>query len=596
MNNNPLQRRMFAQQLMNRHNMANQPMGILASSPQLMGAVQGLANGGMVKGYNRGGSSYGPFPAPESLETYFDPGQNIYSDGRVVRDGGGGSLLYNLAGKNKREEIDEQEIKAAREYYTKKTYDDAQNLKNQIEPGDRVKSTNEADEFNMTTNKKNTTKEGSFSEDTTGNTTGTGDGLDYKYRPGLSNKEILDDGAVGNVINNENEKGNNKNNNQKDDQKPGKLNSEFKASVDKKLKVYQDMIDNPKSAPKLTIDYVARIKKLETLASKKGEELKISDFDEEARKISGIDETNYDEQKHTAFWMSLIKGGLATAAGESSNALTNIAKGLGFGVNSYAKDTANINEQEREDNKELANIRYKLLTDKRSADLAQRTLELQYNTSLLQIEQNQGQFESTQAFQEERAKVQDAYRGLTFETNLMKTMSDMGFQQKTMELNQSKFEQDKINSENLEVRWNKTMNAKISQGITSEESVKVLTMGDKYATFDKEAFEAGKGGIKLTPLGAEVNYMLASGKFKGRLTDLMQHVTDAEKNSEFKGIKFVSPAAARSAALSWFSGPDGLYERAKADVVEGTDVITNSNLILNNWKKGLTGKAAINLE
>ena len=106
----------------------------------------------------------------------------------------------------------------------------------------------------------------------------------------------------------------------------------------------------------------------------------------------------------------------------------------------------------------------------------------------------------------------------------------------------------------------------------------------------------GKGGIKLTPLGAEVNYMLASGKFKGRLTDLMQHVTDAEKNSEFKGIKFVSPAAARSAALSWFSGPDGLYERAKADVVEGTDVITNSNLILNNWKKGLTGKAAINLE
>ena len=46
MNNNPLQRRMFAQQLMNRHNMANQPMGILASSPQLMNAAQGFKDGG----------------------------------------------------------------------------------------------------------------------------------------------------------------------------------------------------------------------------------------------------------------------------------------------------------------------------------------------------------------------------------------------------------------------------------------------------------------------------------------------------------------------------------------------------------------------
>jgi len=154
MNNDPLKRRMFAQQMMNQHNRANEPMGILASSPQLMNAAQGLANGGMVKGYKLGGSSYGPFPEPESLETYFDPGQSIVgSDGRVVRDGGGGSLLYNLAGKNKREEMDKQGIKEAREYYTKKRYDDAQNLKNQIEPGDRVKSTSEADEYDMTTNK-----------------------------------------------------------------------------------------------------------------------------------------------------------------------------------------------------------------------------------------------------------------------------------------------------------------------------------------------------------------------------------------------------------------------------------------------------------
>ena len=54
MNSDPLQRRMFAQQILAQHARANQPMGILASSPQLMGAVQGFKDGGAVKGYQAG--------------------------------------------------------------------------------------------------------------------------------------------------------------------------------------------------------------------------------------------------------------------------------------------------------------------------------------------------------------------------------------------------------------------------------------------------------------------------------------------------------------------------------------------------------------
>ena len=54
MNNDPLKRRMFAQQMMNQHNRANEPMGILASSPQLMNAAQGFKDGGEVKGYKAG--------------------------------------------------------------------------------------------------------------------------------------------------------------------------------------------------------------------------------------------------------------------------------------------------------------------------------------------------------------------------------------------------------------------------------------------------------------------------------------------------------------------------------------------------------------
>ena len=61
MNNDPLQRRMFAQQIINQHTRANQPMGILASSPQLMGAVQGFKDGGAVKGYQAGGVNLSNF-------------------------------------------------------------------------------------------------------------------------------------------------------------------------------------------------------------------------------------------------------------------------------------------------------------------------------------------------------------------------------------------------------------------------------------------------------------------------------------------------------------------------------------------------------
>ena len=43
MMDDPLKKRMFAQPVR-----ANQPMGILASSPQLMNTVQGYANGGAV--------------------------------------------------------------------------------------------------------------------------------------------------------------------------------------------------------------------------------------------------------------------------------------------------------------------------------------------------------------------------------------------------------------------------------------------------------------------------------------------------------------------------------------------------------------------
>lgn len=84
-----------------------------------------------------------------------------------------------------------------------------------------------------------------------------------------------------------------------------------------------------------------------------------------------------NEDKKTSFWLSLIKAGLATAAGESPYALTNIARGLSFGVESFGRDMKDISAAEREENRAIASAKLALLQDQRSVDVANRAAKIQ---------------------------------------------------------------------------------------------------------------------------------------------------------------------------------------------------------------------------
>ena len=70
------------------------------------------------------------------------------------------------------------------------------------------------------------------------------------------------------------------------------------------------------------------------------EEVDLNKIDQAAKDLMGFDPKAAGEKKETAFWMGLMKAGLAMAAGESENAITNIAKGLSYGLDSYGKDIA----------------------------------------------------------------------------------------------------------------------------------------------------------------------------------------------------------------------------------------------------------------
>ena len=84
-----------------------------------------------------------------------------------------------------------------------------------------------------------------------------------------------------------------------------------------------------------------------------------------------------DKDRRTSFWLSLIKAGLATAAGESPYLLTNLARGLSFGVESFGKDLGDINQREREDNRAIASAKMDLMKDQRSVDTANRAVDIQ---------------------------------------------------------------------------------------------------------------------------------------------------------------------------------------------------------------------------
>jgi len=226
----------------------------------------------------------------------------------------------------------------------------------------------------------------------------------------------------------------------------------------------------------------------------------------------------------------------------------------------------------------------------------------------MKTEQNQAQYESNMAYQQERDKINDAYKANTFELNLYKTMKDIGLSEKTFELNVEKFNTDVKYKEEAKKQFEKNLNAKISQGLISDEAVKILTMGDKYATFDREAFEQGKGGITLTPLGNKLNDLWLSGKYTGKMTNLMHSVDTAMKNKNYMGVPFETADQAKAATLLWIEG--GYAKRfasLKADVQDQIDPKTNENIslkarenqLINEWKVkslGGTGSTTIKID
>jgi len=589
MNSDPLQRRMFAQQIMAQHARANQPMGILASSPQLMGAVQGFKDGGAVKGYEAGGASFldklisGMGLTKEAKDKNNQTALEQYQKGATNRFNIGAKKAAQFNAMELPGSMYSAKISGILAAHPEVTFDEDKKM---FVPKETSTQENVDPSAINTTGIPTNVEDSAITIDEVQKKK-----IDEKNRKTDDDSSITSDVSQGSTmaekINEVNAEGNNLEKKEapketkKKDETLGNVHSELKGLIGKQDALLEQ-INNSEKAPKINNDFAKRIKQMETLLKKKGEEVSIEDVDKEARKLAGIDETNYDEDKHTAFWMSLIKGGLATAAGESSNAMTNIAKGLGFGVKSYGEDLATINKQERDDRKELANIRMKLLSEKKSEALAYKTMELQYQSALMNAEQNQSQFESNMAFQQNQANIKNQMAANMFDLSVASTRADLKFKEATMELNEKKLDQS--------VEQFKTnLNFQISTMKTPKIALEVLGLGANYATFDKEAVAKGEVGVTLTPLGEKLARTLLSGKYKGSTDKLTRSINLASEQKKWQGKLFKTSEDAEAAVISWYSGWADKFGKAKESVIGDVDPIQAGQNVIDAWTKTLTG-------
>ena len=166
----------------------------------------------------------------------------------------------------------------------------------------------------------------------------------------------------------------------------------------------------------------------------KGEEPTLADVQDDAIKLLGFDprelEGEFEEDRKASIFLNMMKAGLAIAAGESDNAITNIAKGFGVGLQGYGEDVNLLNKNLREDRREARNTMYNLLKDKKSEALAKRTLELQQMEGVVNIQR--------QLVGDQRQKALDIFNQqitqLKFNSDLLSAAAEMGFKEKQLEV------------------------------------------------------------------------------------------------------------------------------------------------------------------
>lgn len=163
------------------------------------------------------------------------------------------------------------------------------------------------------------------------------------------------------------------------------------------------------------------------------EKVSLSEVEEELKSQFDLDPSKYDEKKQNAFWMNVTMAGLAIAAGESDNALSNIAKGLMVGVDSYGKDLKDLNAQEREDQKEYRAAMRQLISDKRSENIAVAQMQNSWSMGMNQLNQQRDQFATEMEFNKAKQEWSQKMAGMQLTATITTDLAKLELQEETLD-------------------------------------------------------------------------------------------------------------------------------------------------------------------
>jgi hypothetical protein len=279
-----------------------------------------------------------------------------------------------------------------------------------------------------------------------------------------------------------------------------------------------------------------------------------------------------DKDRRTSFWLSLIKAGLATAAGESPYLLTNLARGLSFGVESFGKDLGDINQREREDNRAIASAKMDLMKDQRSVDTANRAVDIQVAQLKVQLAESIRGEAREDAFR----KVDQLSQFTKMENDLFRYVNEANREWEKIDVNSDQFA--------------KTLAATYAG--QQPEIIRGMLMTPGYV---EPAVEGGKIDIMdpnswiLTESGKELFDSWVKSKGTTKLTDLVQAADSAAQTMsvgllDYSHLGDSGPAAARRAQLQIgkMGLSSNLEDQARALIGYGraTNASTSSPLMI----------------
>jgi len=455
--NNPLDRKMFREA-----GMSKQPMGILASSPELMNAAKGYENGGVnfipvlgqqapTKKMSSGFRKTIPYTAMNTAgDKLVDNPFPIASDYPPLAF----SKEKAAFSKEKENEIAKSMIDSSE--LTKSNAINKTNKK-------IIEETTAGEEANKFGVKK---LRPSFPVKKDGETTTSDVSADTLY--GGVSKKIEDEAEL------------------------------IKVAYDKFNKNTADL----KDAEFLGTTYNKEVAKQLKLLQKEGKEFSIADAKKVAKDMGFSDPEELDEQygedREASFWLNMMKAGAAMAAGGSSNTLTNFAKGFTVGLEGYGKDTGELRKELRADKKEASKTIYSLLKDGRSEDLAKKALDLQKSAAITNILKTEVGEERTRLTNEVNNEV--ANRKLTI--SLYKTFADMNFEAKKFNVSRDDF------AKSIQMAYAKMM----------PDDLKILQAAGQITVIDSSK-PLTPDNLKATPEGEKNIENLLTKNLSGKITD-----------------------------------------------------------------------------